>query len=519
MRITSRHRLLLICLGALVFRLMLLGLVDFPGIADPNHYYNVGVRLVEGHGFTIDYIWQYNDDYPAVEHSDDYWMPLTSVLAASGMKLFGVGVDQALLPFVIIGSLLPLLGYAAARSFTEHEDTRLFAAGAVALLPEFVLNSVRTDTTIPNTLLVGLSILLLTAGLKRGSRLALIGSGVAVGLAYLTRSENALLGIVLVATVALYALAKQPIRWRYGLLAALVAGVIVLPWLLRTYAINGTFSTPTTSNMFFLTDYRDHYLFDTPLSLQTYLASQTWGQIIGKRLFEMAASIKIMITTLDIFLPVALIGGAWLLVLDGWRGQARERWLTIAPTLLLLAGLFAFYTLLAPFKSQGGSFKKAYISLIPLLLPLAAYGLERAVTDPRLRRGVMIIALALLGLNAWDTVRLDASTNRAYLASVQQVAVVLDTLPNGADATLMTQDPFILSYAGIRSVVFPFADRDTIYAVAQRYGVDYLLLPSDRPALDSLLTGAETDPRFVPVTGVAGTNYIFYAVEAAPDDE
>ncbi len=85
MRLTSVHKLLLICLCALVFRLVLLQFVHFPGIADPNHYYNLGVRLVEGHGFTIDYICQYNDNYPTIEHADDYWMPLTGVLPAATM--------------------------------------------------------------------------------------------------------------------------------------------------------------------------------------------------------------------------------------------------------------------------------------------------------------------------------------------------------------------------------------------------------------------------------------------------
>lgn len=515
MRLISRHRLLLIVLGALVFRLALLGLVNFPGIADPNHYYNVGVRLVEGHGFTIDYIWQYNDRYAAVEHPDDYWMPLTSAIAASGMAVFGVGVHQALLPFILIGSLLPLIGYEAARLFDTSEDTRLFVAAAVALLPEFVLNSVRTDTTVPNTLLVGASVLLLTIGLRRGSRLALIGCGVAVGIAYLNRSENVLLLPAFALTLILYALAQRPIRWRYVVLIPLIAGLIALPWVLRTISINGTFSTPTTGNMFFLTDYNDHYLFDTHLTLQTYLASQTWGQIIGKRLFELAASIKITITTLDMFLPVAVIGGAWLLLRDGWR-TGRDRWLLLAPTVLMLAGLFVFYPILVPFKSQGGSFKKAYLSLIPLLLPLAALALERAVADVRLRRGVMLIALLLLGLNAWDTVRLDENRNDSYLASVRSAVSVLRTLPNGDHATLMTQDPFIFSYAGVPSVVFPLADRDTVYAVAKLYGVDYLMMPPARPALDPLASGEVSDPRFVPVANVPGTNFAFYAVEDVP---
>ncbi len=513
MRITSLHKLLLICVGALIFRLALLPFVSFPGVADPNHYYNMAVRLVEGHGFTIDYIWQYNDVYAGVEHPDDYWMPLTSVLAAAPMALFGVGVHTALLPFILIGSLLPLVGYGAARQFGCSDDTSLFAAAAAAVMPEFVLNSLRTDTTIPNALLLGVSILLLTEGLKRGRWIAFVGSGIAAGLAYLTRSENALLLVMLPVTLALYALWRQPSRWRCALLIPALVVLIALPWSLRTLSINGTLSTPTTSNMFFLTDYRDHYLFDRHLTLQTYLASQSIGQIVGKRLFEMAASVKIMLTTLDVFLPVAVIGGALLAL----RERTRARWLTLAPTLILLAGFFAFYTVLVPFKSQGGSFKKAYLSLILLLLPLAAYALERAISDRRLRLGAMAIVVGLMAFNAVDTVRLDATASQSYLTSVQSAADVLHTLPGGQDAVIMTQDPFILGYVGVRSVIFPFEDRDTIYQVAQRYGISYLLMPADRPSLDALVSGDASDPRFVPAATVPGTQFVFYAIKDAPD--
>ena len=55
----------------------------------------------------------------------------------------------------------------------------------------------------------------------------------------------------------------------------------------------------------------------------------------------------------------------------------RQRLLILAPVLILLGGLFVTYPLLIPLKSQGGSMKKAFLTLLPLLLPLAGYALER----------------------------------------------------------------------------------------------------------------------------------------------
>src|SRR5690606_28380760 len=144
------YKLLLICAVALALRLVLLALlVRFPGIADSNHYYNMGVRLVEGHGFTIDYIWQYNIPPDSIVHPEEHWMPLTAVLAAVPMQVFGVGAQTAILPFALLGAIVPIIAYWMARQLALTEQSCLFAAAAAAVLPEFVLNSLRTDTTIP----------------------------------------------------------------------------------------------------------------------------------------------------------------------------------------------------------------------------------------------------------------------------------------------------------------------------------------------------------------------------------
>src|SRR6185503_12532754 len=192
MRLSRSRKLLLICLGALIFRLVLLQFVSYPGIADPTHYYNMGVRLVEGHGFTIDYIWQYSLPPQSIVHPEEHWMPFAAILAAAPMALFGESVRVALLPFILIASLLPALSYWAARQLDLSESSALFAAAALAVLPEYALYSMRTDTVIPCALFECLSILLLIRGLRRGGWLPFVASGVAAGLAYLTRNDGVL---------------------------------------------------------------------------------------------------------------------------------------------------------------------------------------------------------------------------------------------------------------------------------------------------------------------------------------
>ncbi len=506
------YRLALIFVLAILFRLILAQFVHHPGIADPNHYYNVGRELAAGNGFQVDYVWEFYNHPTVVVHPEDHWMPLTSALAALPMTVLGPGVQHALLPFILSGALLSVLVYLAARQLGCSTEASLFAAALAAVLPEFVLNSVRTDTTIPNALLVGVHFLLLAHGLQTGRIWALIGSGLAGGLAYLTRNENVLLLPVFVLVLVAYWLrARRQTHWRFTPLVPAVGLIVVAPWLARNIALFGKASGVDLDRMLWWSGVLDQYVYSRPLTPQTFLASQSIVQIIGKRLFEMAASIKLMYTTLDVFLPIALAGGMLLLLI--WRD--RERLLILAPPLMLLGTVFVFYTVLLPFLSQAGSFKKAYLSLVPLLLPVAAYALECAVPNQTMRRGVMALATGLMALNAVELVRADIRFTDTYLETMQKVVTAARTLPdtNGdGQIILMSQDPFMLGFLGVKSVMIPAEDRETVLKVAQRYHVDYLLMPPDRPSLDPLYSGEETDPRFVAVKPVVGTPMVLYSL-------
>ncbi len=502
---------MLIVLGALLLRLILAQFVSHPGIGDPNHYYNLGRFLVEGRGFTMDYIWHYNDPPPVgtLINPFDHWMPLTGVLAAAGMSIFGEGLLAALVPFLLFGAALCVIGYLAARQFGCGEGASLFVAAACAVLPEFLLNSVRTDTTLPNTLFVCASILLLIHGLRHDRVWAYIGSGVLGGLAYLTRNDVILLLPMLVVTVLIYARWGQLKRWYLALLMPLAMLLVVSPWLMRNIQVLGYASTRETAFMYFFTDQRDHYAYDETFTMDTMLAVQTPAQLIGKRLFELAAGVKLMYTTLDIFLPVAVLGGLLLVI----AARDRERLLVIAPTLILVAGTLIFYAVLVPYKSQSGSFKKAYLTLIPLLLPLGAYALERAIQDARIRAGVMVVALAFTAANGIELVRADAAFTRLYSDYIVKVVETAESLPdtNGdGEIILMAQDPFMLRYYGMRSVMMPMTSRDKVLEVAQRYDVDYMMMPPDRPTLDAIYLGTDDDPRFVRVAEIRGTNVVLY---------
>jgi hypothetical protein len=500
--------LALICLGGLALRAGLALNVNFPGIADPNHYYNLAVRLVEGHGFTIDYIWQYSADPAAIVHPEEHWMPLTAALAALPMALFGVGVRAAISPFILIGSVLPALTFIGARRLRLSDDGALFAAAAAAFFPELVLNSLRTDTTIPFALFTSAA-LLLSAHL---TPLRAVGAGALAGLAYLTRSDGALILAAFACSAlvsGIFAPSPRPIRLTLTAFAAYAA--VSLPWLLRNLSEFGALTSPETRIMWYFTHHDDHYAYGRTFSLETLLAAQTPLEIIGKRLFEMAAGLAMMLRAFGDALAVAVVGGLGLVFAR--RDRSCLRW--IAPPLIFAAIAFLAYTILLPYKAQAGSLKKAFLGAVPLLIPLAALALDEAIADRRIRRGAMALILIALAVNAVQLVRTDSAAAAAYLAGVERAARTAESLPdtNGdGGIILMTQDPFILRYVGFQSIMYPYEDRDTIHAAALRYGVDYLLMPANRPSLNALYNGEDADPRFVPAADVPGTLFRFYRV-------
>jgi hypothetical protein len=507
--------LLGICVGAFLLRLMLMPLMPHPGIADPNYYYLLGEKLVQGQGFTLDFIWQYNNPPQDIVAPLDYWMPLNGVIVAASFAIFGVNVAAALLPFMLMGAILPVLSFAAAKQLDCEDSGALFAAACTAFLPELLLHSLRSETTLPAAMLICGALVLLTWAFKRGRGYLLLLAGALCGLAYLVRSDAALLlpmGAVVAGIYWLWGRSYFHKRRIAGYLmgAVFVAGIVVAPWLLRNQALFGTFTTPHLERMFFLAHHDDHFAYDEDINLNWLLERQSIGQIVSKRLFELAASIKVMATSLEGFLAICVAGGLLLLI----ARRDRERLLTIAPTVILILGLLVFYPILIPMKSQGGSFKKAYLALIPMLLPLAAYVLEQAVTDRRLRIGAMLLAVSMLLAFGVDAVRLDSQFVREYLAYTEQALAVVETLPdtNGdGEIRLMSRDPFMFSYFGYKSVVTPYDDRDAVLAVAQRYRIDYLVSPSANPELDKVIVlHQENDPRFERVADVPGTNVVWY---------
>jgi 4-amino-4-deoxy-L-arabinose transferase-like glycosyltransferase len=492
----------LIMVVALLLRLALAAGAPGPGIADPTYYFNVARGLAAGQGFEVDFIWQFHNPPADVVHQTDYYPPLTAILAAATMRVFGSTVLAALIPFILLGGvLLPLVAYALAGAFGLSGSARLVAPALVAFIPELVLNSVRTDTTIPYACFAGLTLLGLYRGLAapqtRSRWRWLMLAGACAGLAYLTRLDGLLLVPTAIVSAAIFAaLRVSHLRVSHALAFGAPFVLVVAPWLARNQAVLGTLFPVRLGQTMFVTTVLDLFSYGRTFTLESYLA---WGpaNILGKIGFEALGNIKTMIVILSALAPLALAGTLLLFMASAER---RPRLHVLVPAGVFLLGVYTYYTVLVPFMSQSGSFKKTVMTLIPFAAAIGAWLVGSFVTAARARAALVAVTCALLVFFSLDLTRTDfqgITRYEAVLAGIMEAAREAGDANGDGRIVVMTQDPFQWNYHGFSAVMLPNDDRETIFAVAARYAADYFIFPADRAALDAMQFGEEDDPRLI----------------------
>lgn len=491
----------LMLIAGFAVRLVAASLAPHPGIADSNHYFMLASNLADGRGFVIDYIWQYHNPPADVTHPIDYWMPLPALWPALGLALAPDNLFAALIPSVIFGTALGVLAYAIAAACGGDEKMRLVAMAGVLFLPEFVLNAARTDTTLSYVLFAGITCIAFYRGM-RGQGWAFLVAGMFAGLAQLSRQDGLLFAPAFLVSIAIYAYVQgwKAIPWRWLLLIPAGWLLVLSPWMWRNWQLYGVLMPSGFSRTLFMTSFIDQFTYGRTLDLQHYL---DWGlgNIVSNIALQASANIKMSYSLLDVGLPIMVLLGFVSL----WQHKQREVALMLILPLVLILGLFTSYTFLTPFHTQGGSFKKSYMLVIPFLSVVGAWWVTRHVQPRWMISGVALALMAFNLANAFDLVRLDFAAAARFNQSVIDLKPLLDAAGdvNGDDEIIiMTQDPYILNYHGYRALMIPSDPLDMILEAAYRYNVDYILLPPARAALNSFVDGQATDPRlqWVPAT-------------------
>jgi hypothetical protein len=168
---------------------------------DGSYYYAVARSLAAGRGFVIGYVWHYLMGIPAhlPAPSNDYWMPLSSVLQAGALKVGGASaLAAAAMPSVIAGAAVAAFVFWLTRELFGSARAGLLAAVMWIISAHFVALSASTDCFMLAALLTSLALYAIHRARGGDYPWAAAGGGL-TGLAYLTRSDAA----VIVVTAAL----------------------------------------------------------------------------------------------------------------------------------------------------------------------------------------------------------------------------------------------------------------------------------------------------------------------------
>jgi len=320
----QRHRLIIlisiVITIALAVRLIFASIVQHPGHGDYAFYYTVAENLVSGRGFQVDYLGHYLSNPENITHSsNDYWMPLTSIIISLSLFVFGKSLFTGLLPSILFGMALFPLTYFFSKTYTNSRFVAFCSAGLILFIPSLFSASLLTDSMIYYTLFVSLSLFFMVKA-RTNPKFFLL-SAVCTGLAHLTRQDGALLFLTLL-IVILFSPMQRKTKDIYLLLTLTLYLFILSPLLIDNYKTFGSPFPKGPSKTMFLTEYEDLYSYSKELTLGTYL---NWGYqniILSKIKTGISNANTIYILLKDFLIIFAIVGILDLVI----SPNKRKRW-------------------------------------------------------------------------------------------------------------------------------------------------------------------------------------------------
>jgi 4-amino-4-deoxy-L-arabinose transferase-like glycosyltransferase len=524
-----RRDLALIFILALLIRLLAIIPVHGPGYMDAAYSYDIALNLAHGQGFSEPFLWNYLDDPAGLPHpSHLYWMPLPTMLAWVGLKLFGESYRAAQMPFVLMAALLPLVSYWVALQVTGRRRHGWLAGLLTIFSGFYVLYWGHTDNFTPFALAGSLGLVAAwQAGRKSESkrlpgRWWALGAGALVGLAHLTRADGPLLLIAIGLVWAKSAISRLMASRETGNGRIVVAHMVwllsgyvlvMLPWFIRNWVVTGVPLPTVGTQTIWLTTYDDLFSYGRELSIQNYLA-WGWANILRSKLDALWLNAQTVVAVLCMVFLVPLV------VIGGWRLRRHP--------LFQLAGwygalLFLAMTLVFTFPGPRGGLFHSGGALLPFIFTAGAVGLDAAVEWAAAHRrgwhvpaaryafGIGMIGLAALvsGFLYYQGVIVGTRwrEDTAYSDLVQWLAA-----RHQLGQLVMVGDPASYWYAGGGpSIVVPNEPIELVLTVADRYGAHYLILDRNRPRpLAALYEKSAGHVRLRLVDSLSGGIHIYF---------
>jgi hypothetical protein len=383
----TRREMILSALGvfvvALVVRIVFAAQIVFPKPEDTAYYVGVARNLLEGRGLVSDALWSYSTP-PLVfpRPAFEIWLPLPTFLAAIPMALLGPTFAASQVSSVLIGSMVPVLGWRLALDVAQErglgtERMRWVALGtgltSAVYLP-LVLNSALPDSTMLfGAIALGACLLMTRIGRDpRGARLTdprLLALGVLLGLGALTRNETVWLALIWVVVAWRAAGTTVQERWRLIGIVAVVAFVVFAPWAYRDYVeFHNPLPGQALSNALYLTGY-DLFAWKHPPTLARHLSVGLDG-LVALRIEGLAHNLINVLLLLG--LPVSLVG----LIALPWQARGYA----LRPLTVFSVLTFLLTSLLFPASTQWGTFLHAAAPVHVLLVLSGIFAIDAVVT-------------------------------------------------------------------------------------------------------------------------------------------
>ena len=477
---------------ALAFRALAVVVVGWPPFTDPAYYSLIAQQLADGHGFSTPVLWSFIEvgaeiPVPAVlpVPSNAHWMPLTSIVAAASMALFGSTYVAGTIPLVIISALLVPFTYAVVWELWRVRWQALVAAGlALFAGPLLIMYPIADNFAIFGGM--GAGSLYCSMRAVRAERPGpwLVAAGALAGLATLARID----GVLLTAAAATAWFVRRGWSpWRsvtrggatvfWGAASAMAFFAVLTPWLLRNQAVFGSLLPSAGGHTLWITDYNEQFTIGREVSLATYL-DWGWANIVGSKLVSWGELVGRTGVLLGGTFLVFFVAGLWI-----FRRRAE-----LAPFFVYFAVMFVAMGAIFTFHAPKGAFYHSAPAWLPWALGIAIAAIAPACTAagrfwPFLRRPAthrFIAGAGLAGAMALSVVGsgiLYADWHRSRVRD-EQVAAFLNANAQPDDVVMGSDPASLYPLTGKRAVAAPFDPFRVIEQVVDAYDVRWIVVLS-----------------------------------------
>jgi 4-amino-4-deoxy-L-arabinose transferase-like glycosyltransferase len=470
--------LLLFFVAALILRGLAAWVVPPTPYTDAAYYTLVAQQLATGHGFSAPVLWSFLEvgghlpaDPMLPVPSNGHWMPLTSIVAAAGMLLFGPTPHAGQVPVILLSAVLVPLTYLVAWEWWRSRRVAVIA-GLLALFAGPLLVHYPLVDNFAVFGVAGALALWTATSAVRSPRPAwwILGSGALVGLATLARVDGVLLAV---APATAWWMRRESLVVGVG--SAFACLLVLAPWLLRDLTVFGSPLPSAGGHTLWIRTYNEQFSIGHDVSFASYL---TIGPI--QMLTDRISSwIELLGRTLG------LMGGVYAIFFfaGAWISRRRPE---LRPFLIYWVVMFVVMGLVFTFHAPKGAFLHSAGAWLPFAFALAAGSVGAASTSagrlwPFLRRGATHRFLEVTGVAAAILLSVVASASQVVTWQRDQQRLEAGAAFISAhaqpDDVVMYADPARLYLlTGNPGVAAPFDPFFVVQEVVDAYHVRWVMV-------------------------------------------